>query len=123
MLNRLHVLTIEAINGAEAVSIVKSYLYGETEYDIQLILMDLQMPIMDGVEATIEIRKLERLNKRSQKIPIVAVTAHSSTNDKNDCLKAGMQEHVVKPVTNKVLREILGNYALNLLQKPKVNIS
>jgi CheY-like chemotaxis protein len=59
-----------------------------------LILMDIAMPIMDGIEATRLIRELEKENKR---IKIVAVTAHVMVTDREKCLAAGMDEYIAKP--------------------------
>ncbi len=64
------------------------------QYD--LILMDIQMPIMDGYEATRQIRKLE--NPQIANIPIVAMTANAFEEDRQKALKAGMNEHVSKPI-------------------------
>jgi len=80
------VVTI-ANNGEEAVNLLKQH-----SYDI--VLMDMQMPIMDGVSATQEIRKSKSLDE----LPIVAMTANAMTQDKERCLAAGMNDHVAKPI-------------------------
>jgi CheY-like chemotaxis protein len=69
-------------------------MYQKNIYD--LILMDIQMPIMDGIEATKNIRKLEKENNRSA-IKIMAVTAFALERDKEQCLNAGMDEFLSKP--------------------------
>jgi CheY-like chemotaxis protein len=61
-------------------------------YDI--VLMDMQMPVMDGVMATLEIRKDARFNQ----LPIVAMTANSMHSDRDRCMAAGMNDHVAKPI-------------------------
>jgi PAS domain S-box-containing protein len=66
----------------------------EQAYD--LILMDIQMPVMNGITATLAIREQER--ERGGHIPIVAVTAYASSNDKVECLNAGMDDFLTKPV-------------------------
>ena len=64
----------------------------QTDYDI--VLMDMQMPQMDGLTATKEIRKLPRF----QNLPIIAMTASAMQSDRDRCLAAGMQDHVAKPI-------------------------
>lgn len=73
------------------------------QYD--LILMDIQMPIMDGYEATRQIRKLE--NPETANIPIVAITANAFEEDRQKALEAGMNEHVSKPIDMERLLEIM----------------
>jgi CheY-like chemotaxis protein len=63
-----------------------------------MIFMDVQMPEMDGYEATRLIRKFEADQKRSSAIPVIAMTANVFKEDVENCLKAGMNEHVGKPV-------------------------
>jgi two-component system sensor histidine kinase/response regulator len=77
-----------ADNGLQAVDAVKSRTY-------QLVLMDVQMPEMDGFEATRKIRNWERDGSR---IPIVAMTAHAMKGDRERCLKAGMDDYLSKPI-------------------------
>jgi CheY-like chemotaxis protein len=76
-----------ANNGQEALEAVK-----ESEYDA--VLMDVQMPVMDGYKATRAIRK----DKRFKELPIIAMTAHAMAGDREKSLKAGMNDHVSKPI-------------------------
>jgi len=76
-----------ANNGQEAVNAVK-----ESNYDA--VLMDVQMPVMDGYTATREIRKDDRLKE----LPIIAMTAHAMAGDEDKSLQAGMNGHVTKPI-------------------------
>ncbi len=87
-----HVVTV-ASNGVEAVDLFK-----KNSFDI--ILMDIQMPIMDGLAATSEIR---RLSQEGQHIPIVALTAHAMEGDRQKYLDAGMDGYVAKPIDRMVL--------------------
>ena len=77
--------------------------YGRETFDV--ILMDVQMPIMDGMEATRAIRELER--ESGTHTTIVAMTAHAMKGDREKCLAAGMDEYVAKPIRLSVLREKL----------------
>ena len=88
-----------AINGLEAVEMVK-----RERYD--LILMDYLMPILDGVEATKEIRKL--FSRRE--LPIVAVTANASVQDRQKCMEAGMDDYITKPLRPGQLKRLLEKY-------------
>ena len=73
------------------------------QYD--LILMDIQMPIMDGYEATRQIRALEDPDIAG--IPIIAMTANAFEEDKKTALEAGMNGHIAKPIDVPVLLELL----------------
>ncbi len=85
---RLASLQVEiAETGREAIEMA-----ARAHYD--LVLMDVQMPELDGLQATCEIRRLPGLDR----LPIVAMTANAYGEDRADCLAAGMNDHVAKPV-------------------------
>jgi len=90
-----------AENGADAVS-----LFGNGNWD--LILMDMQMPVMDGYEATSRIRDIERSNALSG-VRIVALTAHTGAEEVARCLDAGCDSHLAKPVRKDVLLELISH--------------
>jgi signal transduction histidine kinase/DNA-binding response OmpR family regulator/HPt (histidine-containing phosphotransfer) domain-containing protein len=89
-----------ANNGKEAVDILRTDYY---EFDV--VLMDIQMPIMDGFEATAKIREREQITKMH--IPIVAMTAHAMKGDRERCLENGMDNYVSKPIKAEVLFSVL----------------
>ncbi len=89
-----------AENGKMAVEMFES-----GKYD--LILMDIQMPVMDGYEATKNIRKIEKNNNISNKIKIVAITANAMKEDRSKCLNAGMDDYITKPIKQAELKRIL----------------
>jgi CheY-like chemotaxis protein len=89
-----------AINGFEGV-----IFYKNQKFD--LILMDIMMPVMDGYEATKEIRKIEKQNSQLGHIPIIAFTANTINNDRDKCIKGGMDDILEKPFDINKFRKIL----------------
>lgn len=87
-----------AVNGAEAVAIVQDH-----GTELAGILMDIQMPVMDGYEATRQIRH----QFSAQQLPIIAMTAHVFDEDRERCLAAGMNDHLPKPLALKPLHALL----------------
>jgi CheY-like chemotaxis protein len=98
MLNNLGYLVDVVENGKEALDALENQ-------DYDLVIMDCQMPVMDGYTATEEIRKREQLTHR--RTPIIAHTAHAMTYDKDKCLKAGMDDYISKPITQVAMKEIV----------------
>ncbi|MCX5874225.1 MAG: response regulator [Deltaproteobacteria bacterium] len=88
-----------AVNGKEALDAFK-----ENKFDV--ILMDVQMPVMDGFEATRLIRQAEQGSERH--IPIIALTAHAMKGDRELCLEAGMDDYISKPINYQELMETVG---------------
>jgi CheY-like chemotaxis protein len=94
---------VAAINGKDAVDLVRSSRPGE----IYAILMDIQMPIMDGYEATRAIRGLD--DSRLARIPIIAMTANAFNEDRKRAMNAGMNAYITKPIDVPQLFETLEN--------------
>lgn len=100
VLNNNGILCDVALNGKEAIEAFQS-----KKYD--LILMDCQMPILNGCDATIEIRKLENNEKH---VPIIAMTANALKQDEEKCYASGMDDYISKPVKIDELLRIIGKY-------------
>ncbi|MEL7585776.1 MAG: response regulator [Prolixibacteraceae bacterium] len=84
-----HQVTI-ANNGKEALDLFK-----RDRFDV--ILMDIMMPVMDGLDATVHIREYEQANNIEKPTPIIALTANTMDNDREKCLSYGMNEFMAKP--------------------------
>ena len=89
-------------NGREALEALE-----KGSYD--LALMDVQMPEMDGIEATVLLRKKER-EEGSIRLPVIALTAHAMRGDQERCLTAGMDGYLTKPIRPQQLDEVLEKY-------------
>ena len=107
ILNKLGLRADAVANGAEAVQALATIPY-------DLVLMDVQMPVMDGLEATRQIRDPKSAVTLNHRVPIVAMTAHAMQGDREMCLEAGMNDYVAKPVNSQELFE-----ALNKLLPPE----
>lgn len=90
ILENMGLKTIHAENGMEAVEKVQSATF-------DLILMDVQMPVMNGFDATREIRKIEQTENRAH-VPIIAITANAMQGDREKCLESGMDDYIAKPI-------------------------
>ena len=90
-----------AENGREALERLE-------EEPFDLVLMDVQMPEMDGIEATRRIREREKAT--GSHIPIIAMTAHAMKGDRDHCMEAGMDDYVSKPISAEILRQAIRKY-------------
>jgi CheY-like chemotaxis protein/HPt (histidine-containing phosphotransfer) domain-containing protein len=111
---RIDLKNQSATNGQEAVE-----LYIKNDFD--LILMDCQMPIMDGLEASREIRKLEQLNNK--KTPIIALTANAFKEDRDACIAAGMDGFLSKPFKKKQLLKVIQPWLKTINKVEQLEIS
>jgi CheY-like chemotaxis protein len=99
ILRKLGYRTDTVADGAEAVKSLSTM-----PYDV--VLMDVQMPVMDGLEATRRIRD-PRSAVPNHQIPIIAMTANAMRGDREKCLEAGMDDYVSKPISPKALADVL----------------
>jgi len=104
LLNDKNIKVVAAENGKAGVETFKNS--GKGEYDA--ILMDIRMPVMDGLEAAKTIRALERPDAKT--IPIIAMTADAFADDIKKCLEAGMNGHVAKPIEPDILYSTLAKH-------------
>jgi HPt (histidine-containing phosphotransfer) domain-containing protein len=82
-----------------------------------LVLMDCQMPVMDGFEATRELRRMEQ-EQGLARLPVVALTANAMQGERDKCLAVGMDDYVSKPVSAERLREVLERWSRRARQAP-----
>ncbi len=110
ILKKLGLRADAVANGAEALKALEILPY-------DLVLMDVQMPEMDGLEATRYIRSSQS-KVLSHHIPVIAMTAHAMQGDREKCLEAGMNDYVSKPVSPKVLAETLERWLPREIEAP-----
>ncbi len=111
MLNKLGYAAQGATDGRDALRLLS-----ETDFD--LVFMDVQMPILGGLEATGQIRD-GRAGGRNKHVPIIAMTAHATKKDRQACLDAGMDDYIPKPISSQLIQEAM-NRTLSpaLLERP-----
>lgn len=97
VLEEYNMAILSAVNGRDAITTLKN------EKDVDIVLMDIMMPEMDGMETMREIRKIKRLKN----LPIVAVTAKAMKGDREKCIEAGAWDYLSKPVDTEQLISLL----------------
>jgi CheY-like chemotaxis protein len=105
---------VVAANGREALAAIK-------KESFDLVFMDVQMPVMDGFEATAAIRKKER--STGVHLPVVALTAHAMKGDREKCLAGGMDGYLSKPIRPQELDELLQSYLAWRMEAPETQES
>ena len=106
MLEDLGCSVVLVENGQEAVDALTDAPFDRMQRGYDVVLMDCQMPVLDGFEATRQIRRWEAQHSRKRPLPIVALTANALAGDRERCLEAGMNDYLSKPFT----LEQLGNH-------------
>jgi len=91
-----------ANNGVEAIERFR-------EHKFDVILMDIMMPVMDGIEATVKIREIESSDNLEVRTPIIALTANTMDNDRDKCISYGMDEFMAKPFDIEKLKTIFND--------------
>jgi signal transduction histidine kinase/DNA-binding response OmpR family regulator/HPt (histidine-containing phosphotransfer) domain-containing protein len=114
MLGKLGFSAEIANNGAEALAALQA-----APYD--LVLMDVQMPELDGLEATTKIRD-PRSEVLDHDVPIIAMTAHAMQGDRERCLEAGMDDYITKPIDPVALAEVLERWVARLEERRKARV-
>jgi len=105
LLNKLGHRVVVVPNGERALREIQSQ-----KFDV--VFMDVQMPVMDGIEAVTRLRKWE-MSERVPRTLVIAMTAHVMHSDRDDCVNAGMDGHLPKPVTERTLKDCLANLDLS----------
>ena len=103
LLEHLGLRVLTASDGRQAMRALE-------ESPVDLVLMDCHMPEMDGYEATVHIRNLERRARDGRRLPIVAITANALAMDRDRCLAVGMDDYLAKPVLGKDLERVLARW-------------
>ena len=104
MLEQLGYCSGFAGNGKEALDLLR-----ENQDEYSMVIMDCQMPVMDGIEATSRIRNGEA-GRGPAKLPILAITANAMAGDREVCIKAGMDDYMPKPIDYDVLEQKLRGF-------------
>ncbi len=110
LLNKNHIYPDVAINGLDALDMAK-----EKQYD--LIFMDIQMPIMDGITASKHIISEAKKSNSNHRPTIIAVTANVLQEDRDRCFEAGMDDFMAKPINNNILVSVIERYSQQVLSK------
>lgn len=101
ILNKAHLEVIRAINGLEAVEITKN------KKNISCILMDIKMPVMNGIEATKQIKAFR------PDLPIIAQTAYAFQTEREQVIAAGCNDYLTKPISKQLLMHLLDKHVKN----------
>lgn len=111
LLGELNVKTTKALSGQEALNIIQERIDQKLK-PFDLVFMDIQMPVMSGIDTTRAIRSLESTLDEMQ-LPIIALTAHALADEKQKLLKVGMNDYVTKPIQMEQIIQILTQWTKN----------
>lgn len=116
LLGEINVKTTKAQSGQEALQIIQQRIQQGIE-PFDLVFMDIQMPVMSGIDTTRAIRSLESTIE-GMKMPIIALTAHALADEKEKLLKVGMDDYVTKPIQMDQIIQILTHWTSDSFSKP-----
>jgi len=106
MLKKLGISADIAKNGSEALLALSN-----PDHNYRFVLMDCQMPEVDGYAATLQQRRLEKENPNIKRMPIIAMTAHALPGDREKCLDAGMDDYITKPISLEVVKKVVEGWS------------
>lgn len=106
LLGELNITTVKALSGQDAINLIQQRIDSKQPL-FDLIFMDIQMPVMSGIDTTRAIRSLESTLDTQTHLPIIALTAHALADEKKKLLTVGMDDYVTKPIQIEQLTQIL----------------
>ena len=109
LLGELNVTTVKALSGQDAINLIQQRIDNKKPL-FDLIFMDIQMPVMSGIDTTRAIRSLESALDNQSHLPIIALTAHALSDEKKKLLAVGMDDYVTKPIQIEQLTQILATW-------------
>lgn len=116
LLGELNVTTTKALSGQEALNILQERIEQDAK-PFDLVFMDIQMPVMSGIDTTRAIRSLESTLDKHKRLPIIALTAHALADEKQNLLKVGMDDYVTKPIQIEQIIQILTHWTTENFNK------
>jgi two-component system sensor histidine kinase BarA len=112
LLGELNVTTTKALSGQKAIDMIQQRIEQKLP-PFDLVFMDIQMPVMSGIDTTRAIRSLESTLDIGMQLPIIALTAHALADEKQKLLKVGMNDYVTKPIQMEQIIQILTHWTKN----------
>ena len=109
LLGEMNVKVTKALSGQEAIGILEQN-FEDHKKAFDLVFMDIQMPVMSGIDTTRAIRSLESTLENHKRLPIIALTAHALADEKQKLLKVGMDDYVTKPIQMEQIIQILTDW-------------
>src|SRR5690606_14278169 len=116
LLGELNVTTTKALSGQEAIDIIQRR-YEQEQPAFDLVFMDIQMPVMSGIDTTRAIRSLESTFENHNRLPIIDLTAHALSDEKHKLLQNGMDDYVTKPIQIEQIIQILTHWTTEHLKR------